>query len=378
MRFAALVAIVMVLVASVVLSLRGGDRDASTPPGHATPDLEREPEREPAPADPQRSEVPATTPDRAAPAPPTDPPATAPQHRADDAAPPLGVVALEVVDRASGEPVRAFRYLLSGDGTARHDRAIDGANADIELAAGARRTLRVEADGYAPSEPIALELAPGETRLPLRVPLERAGIATGVRFVLRRADTLEPVPRVEVRANLREHGAAGATFRELWHRRSENPRGEFELPELPPGRYAFDLQALDADGRAAALLPVTHELDWFGAEAFEVPLDLQPGVRLALTVVDAANGEAIGERFGAWLTDAADRPVPLRWLHRDGGRVLAGADALPASARCEVESPLPPGRYTLHVAHRDDVTPQTLSLQLVVGVDAELRVPIAR
>jgi hypothetical protein len=341
MRIVVIVLFVALLGTAIATFAGAFDRERPAPVVEQPPNHPADRPANVAP-EPVRSSVPAR------PAPPIDEPGTPePTPPANALAPADGVVvALDVLDRATGLPVPTFRYLLDTPGAPRADREVAGAHTELVLPHGSVTTLRVEANGYVPAAPIALEFAPAEMRRAVRVPLEPAPVAVGVTLDVR-DPAGQPVSRVKVRALWRAlDTAADAPFEPAWERSSQSADGRYRLPDLAAGSYRLHVSAIDADFQPLPLVPHVAALTFYGSEQVEVRVDLAPGAIVTLELRDAA-GNPLGRDVAMRLEDHAGTAIETRWRWRADAEILEAIDMLPNAGRCTLVDPLPPGRYEL-------------------------------
>lgn len=361
MRALGLAALLVLLAAATWFALRGGEEPAPpTAPGEAP--AERGPDRVPA-----GERVPARTESlpQMVPAPPAATEAPAPTPG------PAPAVLLEVVDRATQQRIPLVRVTLRRSGQPREERIVQGDPMEVLLALREAATLRVEAHGYEPSleEPVLLtEEAP---RQRLRVELEPASRGAGIVFLARGPDG-RPVPHVSVQCFAADADPARQAL--LWHRRSGDERGRYQLPDLRAGPYRFVLHALDAEGEVLTHRPAEHSLAYDGSQSVLQLLELQEGAQLELTVRDG-NGMLLGPEVGARLLWPDGQARTTRWHQRGEGSSLTRADALPGPGPVRLLDAVPPGSYVLEVRRANTPPAQrvvTLQANAVEKVEVTL------
>ena len=160
-----------------------------------------------------------------------------------------------------------------------------GNSVELPIAPEQRFSLRVEAVGYMPSDQQTIRLAPAERRRQLRVALEPAQRATGVTFEVRGPD-LDPVTALRVRALRRKLDASADTpFERAWERSTRSADGSYRLPDLAPGSYRFELQAVDACAEIGNPLATGGAAGRPRAAALQIP-------HLALELAELRDGDA--------------------------------------------------------------------------------------
>lgn len=272
-----------------------------------------------------------------------------------------------VVVGPTGVPVpRASVEAHTDDFTSESTEADESGAFNLELAPGGL-VLTARAEGFAPSEDLALELAPAEVRDGVVLTLRGAGRITGV--VLPRAGDVSG--RHVQAASLDDDDSGDALT---------DARGRFELEDLAPGRWQLvllpDFDRLDD-------LDEVDDLAFMEAFAASRIVDLAPGATLHVEIgtepehpirvtgrVTRADGPAPGALVSAYRDDggafphqfatrtAADGTYELAvdgpgsyvfLLTTSAGSQLSFERDVPDRASCELAFELPAGRLRGHV-----------------------------
>lgn len=278
--------------------------------------------------------------------PPTAPvsPAEAPTAATD-----AGKMHVRVLDRASGAPVEAFRFVLRRPDRPREDRAVPGAEADLQMPIDRDVRLRIEADGFEPQD-FTVRLTPAEPERRVRVELERAVPAAGIEIRVQTPD-LAPVTHLQVHA-ARVDPTRPTGLVELWHRRDEDVEGHYRLPEMSAGTYSFDLQAVTETGAPLPFLTHTETIEFGGAESIARVVQLQAGALVELEVRDAG-GALLGTDVLVRILHPALTDPAVRWLATIDGQPVVGVGGLPGAAAALTARALPPGTCTLQARRGD-------------------------
>jgi hypothetical protein len=268
-------------------------------------------------------------------------------------------VDLQVRDAATKAPIAAFRWRFRPADGATDERKGNGTAgaAGIALPARARGELFVEADGYQPeSRPVqvpAILGAPQQFALFLTATQARVGVS-----LVAHDDQSAPVARLRLELWLLAPGAADPPAgtdpadRPLWSRTGTGDAGMYRLPDLPVGRLALRAQPVDERGDALPLQPWRVVFPFGGVEAVNYAVDFLPGTALVLTADDDQQQALV---LGCTVRNRGGDPVPVVWRSRHDERAAAslGADVVTLPGRATSALALPPGDYTLELAHGD-------------------------
>lgn len=257
--------------------------------------------------------------DREAPAPPSQPdpasPTSTPELPGPGSDPPDPGLRVRVRSLPEGVPLPGFRWTLWSEGRRSTGVAdADGADVVLPLAAEQPFTLLLEADGH---QPLRHEGSgqPGPTQT-LELFLARAAPRTGIGITARDHHG-QPVTslRVDVWQLAPDAGLdqTGADHAPLWSRRTSEPSGDYQLPQLAPGRYELRAMAVEADGALLPLLPFRSRFESTGSNHVPLVVALVPGAVLTLDVLDR-NGNLLPARHAA----DGSSPVQLRATGPDG------------------------------------------------------------
>ncbi|MCB9870457.1 MAG: carboxypeptidase regulatory-like domain-containing protein [Planctomycetes bacterium] len=295
------------------------------------------------------------------------------------------MLTLDVLDRADNSRVANYHATIrtrpsSGAPRTEYLPAADAKDAKLDnplvvhCARGDRLTVRIEADGFVPAEP--LDCAFGDAaHQEHKVFLLREARFTGVE--LRVTDQAQqPIRQLQVKAKLQIN--ASEPFRDVWTRRATSDTGRYRLPGLASGNYQLEVVAIDDAGAATLHLPHRMSFQFTGSEQIVQPITLLPGANLQLEVVDDA-GRMLSEgvrielthpdgrrREAVWQAFADDKPMPNTAL---------AIDHLLADAPARLHRAVPAGRYSVTVRRgTDDPVQQTATLE--AGRNTILRVTL--
>lgn len=281
-----------------------------------------------------------------------------------------GWLVVKVVDRATKAPLPHFKTLLRSGGPRQEREARDG-EARLAVALDREAELTIEAEGYTPHGPERVEVHNAERTRTLTIELVRAVALSGV--VLTVTDGREtPMPRIALTT---WSFAADGTRTEppLWQRFNEAADGVYRVPDLAPGRFRFEIVALDEKGDPLPWLPATPNVDFRGGEEVPVRVQLTAG-GLVRVVVKDGGGQPLGTDVLLRLRNEVE-PLDVRWCAREAGTLLVRRGGLPAVGEARLERAIAPGRYVLEVA-RGSAAPISRDFVLAAGETVSLEIPL--
>ncbi len=249
---------------------------------------------------------------------------------------------VQVFDRISGQSIKGFRYVLLAADTPRRDRVIDDSKVQLTLPPGKKHRLRIEAPGY---EPLSQDVMSNDEPRQLRIELLKEMKAAGIELHIQDPQA-QPIRHILVTASRSDPNNPQAVATALWQRRTRNERGIFTLPQLEPGSYRFDLQALTDTGERTTHLTARYETYYGGSERQRVPLTLAPGAGIDLRVKDS-EGTLLGQEVAIRLVRPDGSTPPTRWRATVDDKPILRVDGLPAASMARLAEPVPPGLYRL-------------------------------
>ncbi|MCB9884862.1 MAG: hypothetical protein H6838_05180 [Planctomycetes bacterium] len=328
-----------------------------------------------APAASERLEATPTAPSEE-PTAPAAAPADGPQPGAPAAARPFQLV---VVDALTRQPVPEFRVNLRLPGGGMELRSRTGST-EVDVPAGTRGELLVEAQGYEPWHRIDFVAPPAEPQpAVVTVELNKAAVAAGI--TLHVHDTaLQPVSTARVEAFQLGPGARDTDWwngKPLWSRRATAEDGRYTLPTLAPGDYGIRVLAVDAKGTVLPFLPYTHVFALTGSNGFVEDVPLEAGCIPEFEVVDAYGKLLVPgtPSIGLSLRVPGGPDVSRQWLVEQQGEVFRGLDLLPGVGPAWPEVPVAAGAWQFEV-RRDGRTPHVEAVSLRSGERQRIRVSV--
>lgn len=296
---------------------------------------------------------------------PESKPQTASDHATDG-----DLLILEVFDQRSGAEISGFNLVVASRITPM-DTWVDAHRLELRLDLDEIVSIGIEAPGFEPQRIEDLSLSSAEPQRTLRIELRPVVVASGVSLDVIGPGML-PVPSVRLRVRFRElDSPRDEPMAILWQRQAKSEIGSYDLPNLAPGHYRFEVQALDAEDELAPLQLGSHELSYYGAERVQIPMQLEAGGLLSLLVRDR-DGSVLGTEVMLRLEDAGGEAIETRWLAIGEDGALEAFDMLPAAKRCRLGQVLPPGEYTLRL--RGQGRELARQLRLESGQDLKLEV----
>lgn len=352
MRFP-FVLLLLVVAALIGWFAASGETPPAPPPGSTTPVAPgtNEP-RSSAPG--EGTELPrhaAPTPAPAAPANPAATPAAAPTTPAAAAA---ANVLLRVRDLTTTAPLPSCRWRFRSAGL---DRRGDGPGTGLtlELPAGARGELLLEADGHQPLQRADFAVpGPGENALQLDLFLVPTVATAGITLLV--YDTsLQPIPHLRVdayRITEQNRNLSWWLGPVLWARRTKSPDGRFVLPPLAPGEYGLRVLAVDGDGNLQPFLPWSNTFTVTGDNGYVEHVTLEAGSLPLIELVDLTGNPYDPATHGTatlGLREPGGPAVQRRWVVASGTVLANAIDTLPGIGPCWPAEPLRAGNYVFEV-----------------------------
>lgn len=268
-----------------------------------------------------------------------------------------GIVQIQVVDDATGMPVQGFVWTLVGELFGLPASGVaTGSSIDVRVPIGGAVSVRISAARRAVGLPVDVTLQPGLALRSVVVRLAPELVNESLVLVLQ-GPAAFPITRARItcmhqpeRDAAHGEGHGPNAWLAEWTRESVAWNGEHVFAHLAPGRYRFKIVALDEIGRAGFLLPVVHAVRLTGTETLRsvVPLTEPAGI-IGLTVLTAAGDAALGPGLSVRVTGPAGPSDLGHWIAADGDPAEPAAGTLPAAERCELQDPLPAGRYLVVV-----------------------------
>jgi hypothetical protein len=222
----------------------------------------------------------------------------------------------------------------------------------IQAALGQKLVVRVEAKGFAPSEPVAVEFDGSSDKVERQVFLTPTMKFTGVEFHVT-DETGATVQNVSVFAEMRQ---PDRTYKRLWRRRHGNATGIYKLPEFAPGDYRIELRSIDADG--APTLHLAHEFEFqiTGNEHILRPIVLPIGGTIELRLTDTL-GNTIGKDVSIELTHPDGKVRESLWRPLVDGKPdlksAISADFLAKDGHARLDQAIPKGPYKIKLRWDD-------------------------
>ena len=234
---------------------------------------------------------------------------------------------------------------------------------------GAQGELLVEADGHLPFR-APIEAPPtGAPARHLDVFLDPAATASGIQL---HVTYLDRTPVTDVRVQAIELPAGGVDDwtrgHRVWSRRTANPNGDYQLPDLAPGRYGIRVVATDRDGATLPQQPFERVFHLTGSNGYREDVVLEPGCLLTLDLIDRHGATFVpgNAAVGIDLRLPGGPAIARRWHRLVQGRLEAAIDAPPGPGPCWLETALAPNRYSLTI-HVDGRVAAQQTLQLNAG-----------
>ncbi|MBK8978428.1 MAG: hypothetical protein IPM29_21210 [Planctomycetes bacterium] len=367
------IAVLILVAVGALLALRD---DAAAPGPAPAPTEDSAPGAAPPVTGPARRA--AAEPIPAPEAVPAAPPAATPPQPAQAAAgagAPAVTVALRVVSARDRTPLAGFVVApLDPIPALPIERAVGDHRVELAIDPGRPGRVRIEAAEFLPSAPVDLAAAAAAGQAEVVVELVPALRGTGV-LLLVRDDRLEPVGRLRVVAFRRPLGSPDSAEEQAWSRFAEREDGAYELPDLEPAAWRFELTALDAAGEPRPLVTADVSAPFDGGGRIERAVDLAPGALLSLAVRDPATGGPLGPTVALRLQTHDAAIVPTRFVHRSADGVTTAVDTLPVADRCALDRALPPGDYVLLTLADGAGEPWRTPFRATAGARIDLSVP---
>ena len=368
---AAVVTLLLLVLALGVWLWRGSSVTPSLPEDTATA-----PGEAPAATAPAASERLEATP-TAAPEPqiaPVTSPANDPQPGTPVTADPFQLL---VVDALTRQAVPEFRAMLRLPGGGMELRSRTG-SIDVDLPAGTRAELLVEARGYEPWH-LADFVAPraeGQKAV-VTVALNRAAVAAGI--TLHVHDTaLQPIATARVEAfalDAAGHDTDWWNGKPLWSRRAAATDGRYTLPTLAPGDYGIRVLAVDDKGVVLPFLPYKHVFTLTGSNGFVEDVPLEAGCIPEFEIVDSLGKLLVPgtPSIGLSLRLPGGPEVSRQWLVAQQGELFRGLDLLPGVGPAWPEVPVAAGSWQIEV-RREGLQPHVETVSLRSGERQRVRI----
>lgn len=332
-------------------------------------------------AGPQSERLPAAV----TPPPPTNvptesaPAVTAPQP---DAPVPPNRFQLQAIDAVTMQPISVWRAMLRRPGGGRQLTGEGGATGtvDIDLPAGTRGDLLVEAVGYEPW--LAADFvvpAAGERPELVIAKLSSAAVAAGITLHVH-DQALRPLDNVRVEAfalDAANRDGAWQDGKPLWSRRTAAPDGRYTLPTLAPGDYGIRVFAVDSDGVVLPFVPYRNTFALTGSNGFTEDVTLQAGCIPEFEIVDIYGKPLVpgGSQIDLMLTLPGGPDISRQWLVRTDGELFRGKDLLPGVGAAWPEVPVAAGLWQLQVG-RQGRQPHIEAVSLRSGERQRIRVAV--
>jgi hypothetical protein len=224
----------------------------------------------------------------------------------------------------------------------------------VSSAPGHRVEVRVEAEGFGPAEPIAVEFTAETPEVRRQVYLAPLMRFTGVELRVRDA-AQRPIPHLNVTARRLVAGAgadagADAEPRFVWSRTAAAADGNYRLPELGPGVYSLEIVSVDAAGEPTYHVPHTERVEYGDGQHIITPVTLAYGAMVELTATDG-QGRTIGTDVRVELVHPDGERHRSIWQPLLDGKpdreATLGVDKLVRDAPARLYRCVAPGRYTL-------------------------------
>lgn len=296
-----------------------------------------------------------------------DPPANTSVTRS----PGMGLIRIKVLDSVTNQGIPNYTVMFSNAEHRLRSALTEGGHVGGEgwssVPLDEVGVLLVEAEGYTPESRPGFSVSSSNPEISLTLYLNPRAPFSGVELLML-DDRGLPIPHLQVTAR-RFDDPTGAP---LWVRRATDPRGIYQLPDLEPDQYKFELAPLDDQGQRRPLLTHEETVTIYGSESHALPIQFRSGALLTISVLDTA-GDQRGAEVSLRLTHPEGEVHSTLWRSQVDSEWLERRDGVPARAPATLSEPVPPGTYELTLELTSGER-RTITVQLLPGEHREMAI----